>query len=259
MRDDSSTLKQEAALVGAYLAIMQTRLGKRLAYAIDVPAGLEDASVPPGMVITLVENAIKHGIEPCCRRRQDRCRSPRRWDGADRADGVDSGAGVGRRRVPGRASVLPTSASASRCCTASARISSSKRTSRAASWPASCCRSSGADAKIAVALRPSAAVAMNRPTALIAEDEPLMRERLKERLAEAWPELDIVAEAADGDEALARSTRIARSSRSSTSACRDARGSTSRPRSVPTATWCSSPRTTNTRCRPSTPAPSTTC
>lgn len=42
-----------------------------------------------------------------------------------------------------------------------------------------------------------------RPTALIAEDEPLMRERLKERLAQTWPELDIVAEAGDGDEALA--------------------------------------------------------
>ena len=34
---------------------------------------------------------------------------------------------------------------------------------------------------------------MTRPTALIAEDEPLMRERLKEKLAEAWPELDVVA------------------------------------------------------------------
>ncbi|HVF64930.1 MAG TPA: LytTR family DNA-binding domain-containing protein [Casimicrobiaceae bacterium] len=42
-----------------------------------------------------------------------------------------------------------------------------------------------------------------RATALIAEDEPLMRERLKEKLAEVWPELDIVAEASDGDEALA--------------------------------------------------------
>jgi DNA-binding LytR/AlgR family response regulator len=41
------------------------------------------------------------------------------------------------------------------------------------------------------------------PTALIAEDEPLMRERLKEKLAAVWPELAIVAEAADGDEALA--------------------------------------------------------
>jgi len=44
---------------------------------------------------------------------------------------------------------------------------------------------------------------MTRPTALIAEDEPLMRERLKEKLAEAWPALDVVAEAEDGDEALA--------------------------------------------------------
>jgi DNA-binding LytR/AlgR family response regulator len=42
-----------------------------------------------------------------------------------------------------------------------------------------------------------------RPTALIAEDEPLMRERLKEKLAEVWPELEVVAEAGDGDEALA--------------------------------------------------------
>ncbi len=40
-------------------------------------------------------------------------------------------------------------------------------------------------------------------TALIAEDEPLMRERLKDKLAELWPECEIVAEAADGDEALA--------------------------------------------------------
>lgn len=43
---------------------------------------------------------------------------------------------------------------------------------------------------------------MSDATALIAEDEPLMRERLKEKLAVAWPELAIVAEAADGDEAL---------------------------------------------------------
>ena len=43
---------------------------------------------------------------------------------------------------------------------------------------------------------------MTTPTALIAEDEPLMRERLKEKLAEGWPELTIVAEAEDGDTAL---------------------------------------------------------
>ena len=43
---------------------------------------------------------------------------------------------------------------------------------------------------------------MSRPTALIAEDEPLMRERLKDKLSEIWPELDIVAEAEDGEQAL---------------------------------------------------------
>ncbi|MFO1325615.1 MAG: LytTR family DNA-binding domain-containing protein [Burkholderiales bacterium] len=44
---------------------------------------------------------------------------------------------------------------------------------------------------------------MSRPTALIAEDEPLMRERLIEKLAEVWPELQIVAVAENGEQALA--------------------------------------------------------
>jgi len=44
---------------------------------------------------------------------------------------------------------------------------------------------------------------MSRVTALIADDEALMRANLREQLALAWPELDIVAEAADGDEAVA--------------------------------------------------------
>ncbi len=42
------------------------------------------------------------------------------------------------------------------------------------------------------------------PTALIAEDEPMLRAMLKARLAEAWPELVIVAEAGNGAEALAQ-------------------------------------------------------
>jgi DNA-binding LytR/AlgR family response regulator len=41
------------------------------------------------------------------------------------------------------------------------------------------------------------------PTALIAEDEPMLRAQLKARLNAAWPELDIVAEAGNGEEALA--------------------------------------------------------
>jgi DNA-binding LytR/AlgR family response regulator len=41
------------------------------------------------------------------------------------------------------------------------------------------------------------------PTAIIAEDEPLLRAQLRARLREAWPDLRIVAEAANGDEAIA--------------------------------------------------------
>lgn len=41
-----------------------------------------------------------------------------------------------------------------------------------------------------------------RPTALIADDEPLLREALERMLAQAWPELDIVARARNGREAV---------------------------------------------------------
>jgi DNA-binding LytR/AlgR family response regulator len=43
---------------------------------------------------------------------------------------------------------------------------------------------------------------MNEPTALIADDEPLLRQRLVSHLARAWPELRIVAEARNGREAV---------------------------------------------------------
>lgn len=43
---------------------------------------------------------------------------------------------------------------------------------------------------------------MNRITALIADDEPLLRERLRAHLARLWPELEVVAEARNGREAV---------------------------------------------------------
>jgi DNA-binding LytR/AlgR family response regulator len=42
-----------------------------------------------------------------------------------------------------------------------------------------------------------------RPTALIADDEPLLRDALKRQLAQAWPELDVISEARNGREAIA--------------------------------------------------------
>ena len=54
-------------MIRAYLRIMQTRLGARLHGRSTVPEVLRTRRSPPGMLITLVENAIKHGIEPCPR------------------------------------------------------------------------------------------------------------------------------------------------------------------------------------------------
>jgi DNA-binding LytR/AlgR family response regulator len=45
-------------------------------------------------------------------------------------------------------------------------------------------------------------VTADRPTALIADDEPLLREALARQLAQAWPELEVVAEARNGREAV---------------------------------------------------------
>jgi len=56
-------LSEEVEMVRRYLAVMQARLGARLSFNIDVQDGL-DTSLPPGIVLTLVENAIAHGIEP---------------------------------------------------------------------------------------------------------------------------------------------------------------------------------------------------
>src|SRR5258706_733084 len=42
----------------------------------------------------------------------------------------------------------------------------------------------------------------SRPTALIADDEPLLREALARLLADAWPELEVVAQARNGREAV---------------------------------------------------------
>lgn len=64
MRDDKGALKREFEQIAAYLAIMQTRMGERLQYSVEAQAGSEQFPLPPALVMTLVENAIKHGIEP---------------------------------------------------------------------------------------------------------------------------------------------------------------------------------------------------
>ncbi len=67
MRSERVTLAADFALVEAYLQVMSARLGSRLHYRLALPNALGAASVPSMMLLTLVENAIKHGIEPALR------------------------------------------------------------------------------------------------------------------------------------------------------------------------------------------------
>lgn len=64
MRKQSATLGQEIELCVSYLKIMQMRMEDRLRFGVAIPAGLSSASFPPMMIQSLVENAIRHGLEP---------------------------------------------------------------------------------------------------------------------------------------------------------------------------------------------------
>jgi hypothetical protein len=64
MRESTSTVGQELERVRAYLNILQMRMGPRLAFGIQVPDDVLACAFPPMMLPSLVENAIKHGLEP---------------------------------------------------------------------------------------------------------------------------------------------------------------------------------------------------
>ncbi len=63
-RDGQITLGEEIDIVDNYLAILRLRMGHRLDYAIEVPELYRKRPFPPLLIQPLVENAIKHGLEP---------------------------------------------------------------------------------------------------------------------------------------------------------------------------------------------------
>jgi signal transduction histidine kinase len=63
-RAPTHSLAAEFERLRDYLELMRVRMGSRLRYELDLPAALRDAPVPPLLLQPLVENAIKHGLEP---------------------------------------------------------------------------------------------------------------------------------------------------------------------------------------------------
>ncbi len=68
LRDEESalhsTLGQQLEICASYLELMRLRTAGRLSYSVDVDPSLRALPFPPMLLISLVENAVKHGIEP---------------------------------------------------------------------------------------------------------------------------------------------------------------------------------------------------
>ncbi|MEB0139816.1 MULTISPECIES: sensor histidine kinase [unclassified Undibacterium] len=63
-RAEQSSLEQEFGLITAYLELLAIRMGQRLSFTLDLPAALRGHRIAPMLLQPLVENAIKHGLEP---------------------------------------------------------------------------------------------------------------------------------------------------------------------------------------------------
>ena len=105
--DEPSTLGAELERALAYLEILKIRMGARLDVQVDVPETLRATPLPAMMLQTLVENAIKHGLEPRTAGGTVWIRARRNEDEvaitvADDGDGFNSktsGSGIGLKNV----------------------------------------------------------------------------------------------------------------------------------------------------------------
>lgn len=83
LNEPATTLEEELRLVRAYLEVMHMRMPDRLGYGLEVDDAARRLTCPPMTLLTLVENAVRHGIDPSedggrveieVRRDGDRCR-----------------------------------------------------------------------------------------------------------------------------------------------------------------------------------------
>ena len=98
-RASATTLQKEVDLAAAYLNILQMRLAGRLSFAVAVPPELAQHRFPPNLLVSLVENAVKHGIEPSAD--GGRVEVSARRDGGELIVTVlDTGRGAGTSAAP---------------------------------------------------------------------------------------------------------------------------------------------------------------
>jgi sensor histidine kinase YesM len=106
MRSQQVTLGREVDHAHHYLQIMTIRMGGRLRHTIEVDEALRAVPLPPLVVLTLVENAIKHGIAPRVQGGTVALRARRAGEFAQvdiEDDGMGLGAGFGASSGEGAA------------------------------------------------------------------------------------------------------------------------------------------------------------
>ncbi len=102
--DGPGTLGGQLGWLRAYLAILELRMGHRLQWRIDVPDELLDLRVAPMLLQPIVENAIKHGLEPKIEGGRIAIRAVREGTGV-RLEVQDTGLGFDATRRVGQASL----------------------------------------------------------------------------------------------------------------------------------------------------------
>ncbi|MCV2370743.1 sensor histidine kinase [Roseateles oligotrophus] len=90
----ANTLGQELELVRAYLELMQMRMPDRLAFDLQVGSGVHLLRCPPMTLLTLVENAVQHGIDPSEEGGRIDVRAELLGDGRCRLSVTDTGVGL---------------------------------------------------------------------------------------------------------------------------------------------------------------------
>lgn len=95
-----TTLGQEIDIVRAYLDIQKVRMSERLRFVFEIPEGMLHYPLPPMLLQPLVENAVKHGVEPSVDGAEITIRASSQ-DDAMRVEISDTGNGFPSSHEPG--------------------------------------------------------------------------------------------------------------------------------------------------------------
>jgi signal transduction histidine kinase len=101
LQDSHATLGDEETLVRAYLELMLMRMPDRLNYRVQIEPALRGMRFPPMALLTLVENAVRHGIDPSEEGGSIEVGASRDEEGGVRVWVADTGVGMSDTAVPG--------------------------------------------------------------------------------------------------------------------------------------------------------------